>query len=133
MFFKVLDPRTVDITDPETGNILGSISRIKIVLKAAEVAEHLTVAQTFRSHEVNVGGTGNNLLGSLMSPPKYVRQVETLRRGAGEPAPIAERESVVAIGDPFEAATSQEVESSRSVSLWREAVEGESLVQSDPE
>jgi hypothetical protein len=125
MYFKVLDPSTFNIKDPETGEVLGSLSRVTIVLEAVEVTERLTVARTFRSQEVNVGGTGGNLLGSLMSPPKYVRRFETLRRSEDEPAPIAERESVVKVGDPFETATPDEVEDSRSVSLWRDAAPGE--------
>jgi hypothetical protein len=127
MFFKVLDPKTIDIKDPLTDEVLGSISRIKIVLKAVEVAERLTIARTFRTKEVNVGGTGVNILGTLMSPPKVVDKVETLRRGAGQPAPIGTEESIVAIGDPFESAQPDEVDTARSVSLWREPRAGESI------
>ncbi|WP_412161470.1 hypothetical protein [Curtobacterium flaccumfaciens] len=125
MYFKIMDPSTIDIRDPETDEVIGSISRIKIVLEAVEVADSLTVARTFRSEEVNVGGTGA-LLGSIMSAPKYVRKVETLRRGEDSPAPLSAKESVVAIGDPFERASADEVENSRSVSLWRPTVPGES-------
>lgn len=127
MFFKVLDPKTIDIKDPETDEVLGSISRVKIVLKAVEVAERITIARTFRTKEVNVGGSGVNILGNLMTPPKVVDKVETLRRGEGQPTPIGLQESIVGIGDPFESAQADEVDTARSVSLWREPRAGESL------
>jgi hypothetical protein len=126
-YYKVLDPKTIGVTDPESGKVIGSIVRIKIVLEAVDVAERLTIARTFRSKEINVGGAGVNVLGGLLSPPKYVEKVETLRRGADQPAPIGERESIVAIGDPFESASADEKDTARSVSLWREANPGESL------
>lgn len=125
-FYKVLDPKTIDIKDPESGKSIGSILRIKIVLKAVDVGDHLTIARTFRSKEVNVGGVGPNVLGGLLTPPKFIDKVETLRRGEGQPEPIGERESIVAVGDPFQNATPDDVDSTRSVSLWRETRPGES-------
>lgn len=125
MYFKILDPSTIDIKDPETQEVLGSISRIKIVVRAAEVAERITIAQTFRTKEVNVGGSGVNIFGGLMTPPKYVDQVETLRRGEDQAQPIGLKESIVAVGDPFEVASSEEADTARSVSMWREPRAGE--------
>lgn len=125
MYFKVLDAKLVDITDPDSGAVIGSLSRIKIVLQAADVADHITVAKTFRSEEVNIGGDLRTSLGAMFSPPKYVSRVETLRRGENDAAPIGETESIVSVGDPFEQASRDEVDAARSVSLWRERRLGE--------
>jgi hypothetical protein len=125
MFFKILDPTTIGIKDPGSGELLGSITRIKIVVKAAEVSDRLTIAQTFRTREVNVGGTGINILGGIMTPPRFVDKVETLRRGEDQPQPIGQQESIVSVGDPFEVATRDETDAARSVSLWREPLAGE--------
>jgi hypothetical protein len=129
MYFKILDPATVDVRDPKTGEILGSIMRVKIVVQAVDVAERITIAQTFRTKEVNIGGSGVSILGGLMTPPKYVAQVETLRRGPDQPEPIGEKESIIKVGDPFELATRAEADAARSVALWREPLAGEEIAE----
>ncbi len=125
MHFKVLDPKTIDIEDPVSHEILGSISRIKIVVRAVDVADHITIARTFRSKEVNVGGNGVNVLGNLFTPPRVVEQVETLKRDGRYGAPIGLEDSVVGIGDPFESADPDEIEVARSVTTWRPTRPGE--------
>jgi hypothetical protein len=120
MYFKVLDPVTEDILDPDDGTTLGSISRVKVVLEAAEVTDRLTLARTFRRSEVNIGG-GGGAIGALFAPPKYVTKVETIRRDESFPSSIGESESIVKTGDPVGLATADEVDDFQSVSLWREA------------
>src|SRR6266704_2575452 len=81
MYFDVLDPKGEDIKDPDTGQVLGSLERPKVRVRVVKVQEHLSVASTFRSHSVNVGGRGIDMrsgLADLLLPPKYVAKVETL-------------------------------------------------------
>lgn len=121
-FFAVLDPRSVGITDPDTGDPLGDIRKVKIVVQAVEVAPRLTLARTFRTRRVNLGGTGAGLgaLTAAMQAPRYVDQVETLRLDDNAPRKIDPADSVVDRGDPFEEATSEEAEDVRSITVWAE-------------
>lgn len=122
MYFAILDPSTVGITDPDTGEELGGIRVVKIVVQAVEVAPKLTLARTFKTRTVNVGGNSNafsiaSMLGSAQ-PPEYVEQVEKLTLDRNAPRKIDPADSVVSRGDPFESATPNEVEDVRSISVW---------------
>lgn len=121
MYFKILDPAGIGITDPDTGEDLGGIKRIKIVVVAVEVADRLTLAQTFRTRSVNVGGSsdiGLSTIANLMAPVKYVEQVEKLRLDPSAGKPLGPSESVVSKGDPFELSDRAEAENSQSVTVW---------------
>ena len=48
MFFDVMDPKGEDITDPDTGDILGSVERPKVRVQITKVQERLSVASTYR-------------------------------------------------------------------------------------
>lgn len=61
MYFDVLDPVGHDITDPDTGKILGSIERSKVRVKIAKVQDFLSVASTYKSSTTNVGGGWSRL------------------------------------------------------------------------
>src|SRR2546425_9679519 len=58
MYFDVLDPKGEDIKDPDSGEVLGSLERPKVRVKVAKVQDHLSVASTYKTFEVNVGGRG---------------------------------------------------------------------------
>ena len=121
MYFNILDTTTDSIKDPETGEILGGFKRIKISVVAVEVAEKITLAQTFRSKTVNLGGQGVGLsafAGAFMEP-KYVERVETLKLDPAAPKPLGASESVVAVGDPFEQGVASDGDSARAVTLWK--------------
>ncbi|UAJ81239.1 hypothetical protein IT072_09800 [Leifsonia sp. ZF2019] len=123
MYFAVLNPDTVGITDPDTGEQLGGIRVVKITVRAVEVAPKLTLARTFRTRRVNVGGSaggGVSALYASLQPPKYVEEVEKLRLDKNSPRKLDPEESVVLRGDPFETATSREVADVRSISVWEE-------------
>ena len=121
MYFAILDPDAVGITDPDTGESLGDIKVVKIVVRATDVAPKITLARTFRTRRVNVGGTGGLGLGALsraMQEPDYVEQVEKLTLNRDSPRKIDPDDSVVGRGDPFELATPEEVEDVRSITVW---------------
>ncbi|GAA2182258.1 hypothetical protein GCM10009785_20640 [Brooklawnia cerclae] len=121
MYFAILDPDAVGITDPETGETLGDIRIVKIVVRATDVAPKITLARTFRTRRVNIGGSGGLGLGSIaraMQEPEYVEQVEKLTLDRNSPRKIDPNDSVVGRGDPFELATPAEVEDIRSITVW---------------
>lgn len=117
MYFAILNPDMVGIQDPETGEDLGGFKVVKVVVRAVEVAQKLTLARTFRTRTVNVGGTGTSILG-MMNPPKYEEQVEKLTLDANAPRKIAPSESIVHRNDPFEESSREEAQDSRTVTLW---------------
>lgn len=104
MHFDVLDPKGEDITDPDTGEVLGSIDRPKVRVQVVKVYERLSVASTYKKHEVNVGGRGANLgvggLADLFMPPKFVTKYETLKTTEKTWEDLEEKESFVKTGDP---------------------------------
>ena len=57
MQFDVLDSRTDQIKDPDTGEVIGALNRPKVRVKVTVVGERFSVARTFLTREVNVGGT----------------------------------------------------------------------------
>ena len=106
MLFDILDPKGQEITDPDTGEVLGSIERPKIRVQVIKVYDRLSVASTFRKTEVNVGGLGANLdiqsigIYKLFMPPRYITINETLKTNENTWEDVAESENYIAIGDP---------------------------------
>jgi hypothetical protein len=103
MYFDVLDPKGEDITDPDTGEILGSIERPKVRVQVIKVDEKLAVASTFKKREINVGGRGSIHMGNIADvflPPKYVTKYETLKTTEKTWEDLSEAESYVKSGDP---------------------------------
>lgn len=123
-YFAILDPDTIEVTDPESGEDLGGIKIVKIVVRAVEVAPKLTLARTFRTKTVNVGGTGGALQGfrsvlASMEAPDYVEQVERLTIDRDSPRKIDVSDSIVVRGDPFEQISASEVEDVKSITVWK--------------
>ncbi len=105
MYFDVLDQEHENISDPETGEILGSIERPKVTVKVVSVRDRFAVATTFKTKRVNVGGSSNfGLLASGLSealmPPKWVTKYETLKTEEVTWENLKEEESYVKTGDP---------------------------------
>ena len=48
MYFNVLDQKSEDVTDPDTGKLLGSVERPKVGVKVIDVQEKLSVAATYK-------------------------------------------------------------------------------------
>ncbi|MFT2753990.1 hypothetical protein [Clavibacter sp. Sh2088] len=123
MYFAILDPGAVGITDPDTNEPLGDIKVVKIVVRAIEVAPKITLARTFRTRTINVGGTGAlglRGLASAMQEPNFVEKVEKLTLDRNSPRKIDPKDSAVGRGDPFESAQPEEVEDVRSITVWEE-------------
>ena len=107
MYFDVMSAIETDIIDPDTGKVLGTIERPKIRLKITHTQEKLSVASTYKSRLVNVGGTSArsslildaalNFGGSL--PPKWVKKYETFEDTRETEAPLDEEDSKVKTGD----------------------------------
>ena len=44
MLFDVMDPKGEDVSDPETGEVLGSIDRPKVRVQVIQIQERISVA-----------------------------------------------------------------------------------------
>ncbi len=108
MRFDVMDRTGADVTDPETGESLGSIERPKVRVEVSSVQERLSVARTYRKETVNVGGVGFSggsvgavgSLSQMLMPPKWVTTYETLKTREETWEDLDEEDSYVKIGDP---------------------------------
>jgi hypothetical protein len=106
MKFDVLEPKGEEIKDPDTGEVLGSLSRPKVRVRVKSVQDRLSVAETFKEHEINVGGVGPTIgetlggLSDLLRPPKYVKKIETLKTDEKTWEDLEEQQSYVKTGDP---------------------------------
>ena len=63
MIFDVLDSAGDNILDPDSGLVIGSIHRPKVRLKIVTVQDKLSVARTYKTKRINVGGTGTEYIG----------------------------------------------------------------------
>lgn len=111
MYFDVMDAHDEDIRDPDTNEVLGSIKRPKVRVKITYAQERLSVASTYRSKRVNLGGSGGGIVAALdlgpfsksLMPPNWVTKYETLKKrdrtteGLNE---LNEEDSLVQTSDP---------------------------------
>jgi len=102
MQFDILDPTTQDIVDPDSNEVIGSVNRPKVRVRVGIVENSFSIAQTFRTHRVNLGGEarGVSALGKLFEPPKWVSRPETLKTSERTWENLDEYESYVKTGDP---------------------------------
>jgi hypothetical protein len=101
MIFDVLDPKAEGISDPETGELLGSVYRPKVQVKVFAVEDRLALARTFKFTRVNLGGAGAlGGLRSVLEPPNWVERHETLKTMESTWQDLDESESIVKTGDP---------------------------------
>ena len=106
MYFDVMDPKGIDIEDPDTEEVLGSIERPKVRVKISRVETRLSMASTYRSKKINIGGEGgshsfsSSYLSQFLAPPKWVTKYETLKTQEKTWEDLDEEESYVKIGDP---------------------------------
>jgi hypothetical protein len=113
-YFYVKD-EPIEVIDPDSGEKLGDVSPIKIVVRAEEVTQRFCIARTFRTRKVKVeeevkagalydslrfGGLGNQL--QPPRPAKFETFVETFRADPRKGEPIGEHDSVVRVGDMVE-------------------------------
>jgi hypothetical protein len=74
MKFAVLNSKGLDVKDPKTGQVLGSVELPKVLVEVVRVQPHLSVARTFNKVKV----TGLSALGGLFDPTP-ASGIETLR------------------------------------------------------
>ena len=100
MIFKILSTKGSEITDPDTGEALGSVELEKASVRVTEVKERIAVAATYRSQKVNVGGGGvPRMTLALFEPPKWEIRFETLRTDEDFAEELDEKDSFVHVGD----------------------------------
>lgn len=102
MYFDVLDPKGENITDPDTGEVLGSVMRPKVRVKVTKTLERLSIATTYKKKVVNVGGRGAGIasFAEALMPARYVNQFESLKTTEKTWEDLEESESFVKTGDP---------------------------------
>ena len=103
MQFDILDPALHDITDPDTGEVIGSVNRPKVRVRVGLVEQKFSIAQTFRTRRVNIGGSSElGILAGLVDlrPSKWVDKPETLKTSEKTWEDLGEKDSYVKIGDP---------------------------------
>jgi len=102
MKFNVMDPRGVDIIDPDSKKVLGSVWRPKVRVEIISVQENLSIASTYKKKQYNIGGTGVSLssLASILRPPEWVTEYETLKTAEATWEDLDESDSYVKTGDP---------------------------------
>ncbi len=98
MEFTILSSDVQEVSDPDTNEYLGSIQRPKASVRVTLVYDRLSVAETFKTRRVNVGGTGVGI--GLFYPPKWEDRYETLRLKDASLEEIDESDSYVSTGDP---------------------------------
>ena len=103
MCFDILDPKGEDIIDPDTGESLGFIDRPRVSVRVTIVQGKLSVASTYKTKSVNVGGLlpvfPQPFARSLM-PAKWVTKYETLKTEEKTWEDLDEDASYVKVGDP---------------------------------
>ena len=102
MYFDVLDPKGENITDPDTGKVLGSVMRPKVRVKVTKTLELLSIASTYKKKAVNIGGRGIGIasFAEALMPAHYVNQFESLKTTEKTWEDLEESESFVKTGDP---------------------------------
>ena len=102
MVFRIMSLKGSEITDPDSGDLLGSVELEKSRVKVAVVYERVSVAETYRTRKVNVGGSGlgGAKFADLFAPPKWETRVETFEIDEDTKVELDEEETYVKRGDP---------------------------------
>jgi hypothetical protein len=100
MRFAVMDAKGENVTDPETGKVLGSIHRPKVRVAVVQVEEHMSVARTYE----RIGGREG--VASTLSVSRALfgepSRPVTLQTDEEVWAQLDESQSYVKTGDPVE-------------------------------
>lgn len=124
MIFQIIDPDTVEIRDPDTGEVLGDVKKTLAFVRADEVSERLTLAVTFIQKQVNIGGTGISPLSSMFSAPEWVSRTERFRIDDDTPRKLDVSERTVHEGYPVEQVDPATASRFRNVSLAEDHLKG---------
>lgn len=104
MKFKVLD-EPFEVRDPETDELLDTISQQKIRVKVVEVRRLVAIARTYETYKLTTGGYRypTTAMLDIFGPPRTETRVRTLRYDDSEaPKPIDPAKCIVKIGDKVE-------------------------------
>ena len=99
MVFKILSAKGSDIKDPDTGESIGSVDIEKTSVKVTTVQERVSVASTFRTRKVNVGGGLGLINNALFAPPRWEDRVENLKTKESAFEDLNEEDSLIKTGD----------------------------------
>jgi hypothetical protein len=97
MKFVILNNKGIDVTDPDTGKVLGTVEVPKTIVKVVRVdGPHLSVARTFRTLRGTPG-----ILGSMSGITGTPSRPETLEitPGSSLKAELSEEDSYIKRGD----------------------------------
>jgi hypothetical protein len=102
MRFAILNRQGIDVKDPDTGEVLGSVELVKTMVKVVRIdGDHLCIARTFRTiaGTPGLGTFRSNTLASLIGTPP---RIETLQIDANSTlrAQIDPNDSLIRVGDP---------------------------------
>lgn len=97
MKFVILNSKGIDVTDPDTGEVLGTVEVPKTVVKVVRVdSSHLSVARTFRT----VRGTpGIFAAASAISGTPSRPETLDIASGSSLRAELSEEDSYIKRGD----------------------------------
>ena len=102
MFFDIRAASGFEVTDPDTGEVLGKIDRprVKAQVKVTNVEDKFAIAMTYRTERVNVGVSGAlSSLAAVFGTPTPITRVERIRSHERAEYPLSESERYVEIGD----------------------------------
>lgn len=102
MEFKILSSKGAEIMDPDTNELLGFVELEKTSVKVTTVKDRISVASTYRTYKVNVGGSGIGLSYAprIFEPPKWETRSETLKIDDSPREELEEEDTYVKTGDP---------------------------------
>ena len=105
MHFDILDVNLERILDPDTQQVIGSISRPKVRVRIAHVDDKLSIASTYKQITENVGGNLGvaldvGLVARAFLPPKWNTRYETLATDEKTWEDLDESASYINTGDP---------------------------------
>ena len=94
--FVILNRHGINVRDPDTGEVLGTVEVPKTVVKVVRVdGEHLSVARTFRKIE----GTGLMSVSAVMAGTRTRVETLDIESGSSLKAELSQNESYIKVGD----------------------------------
>lgn len=95
MRFVILNSKGINVRDPDTGKVLGTVEVPKTVVKVVRVdGDHLSIGRTFRK----IAGNGPNFMASLTGTPPRVETLD-IESGSSLKAELSAAQSYIKPGD----------------------------------
>jgi len=99
MKFRILADKPLEIYDPDSNELLGTVDREKVQVEVSEVYEKFSICKTFRKTVVG-GSTFSTILEFSKMFSQRLEISETLKaENSALPTPLSEEESYVKKGD----------------------------------